>query len=183
MLPAVIARERILRPKQSPRCQRSLRGSVLCDRSKLHAASGHCEEAYFATEAISTLPAVIARERTCDRSKAPCCQRSLRGSVLRDRSNLHVASGHCEGAYFPTEANSMLPAVIARERTLRPKQSPRCQRSLRGSALCDRSNLHVASGHCYRAYFATEAISMLPAVIARSAIKRKTAFEAKMTSS
>ena len=131
MLPAVIARERTLRAKQSPRCQRSLRGSVFCDRSNLHVASGHCEEAYFATEAISTLPAVIVRERTFQPKQTPCCQRSLRESVLRDRSNLHVASGHCAGAYFATEAISMPPVVIARERISRPKQSPRCQRSLR----------------------------------------------------
>ena len=131
MLPAVIARERTSRPKQSPRCQRSLRGSVLRDRSNLHAASGHCEGAYFASEANSMLLAVIARECTSRPKQSPRCQRSLRGNALCGRSNLHVASGHCYRAYFATEANSMLPAVIARERTSRPKQSPRCQRSLR----------------------------------------------------
>ena len=130
MLSAVIARERILRPKQSPRCQRSLRGSVLRDRSNLHAASGHCEGAYFATEAISTLRAVIVRERSLRPKQSPCCQRSLRGIVFRERSKLHAASGHCYRAYFATEAISTLPAVIARERILRPKQSPRCQWSL-----------------------------------------------------
>ncbi len=148
MLPAVIARERFLRPKQSPCCQRSLRGSVLSNQSNHYAASGHCERAYFATEAISTLPAVIARECTSRPKQSPRCERSLRGNVFRERSKLHAASGHCEGAYFPTEPITMLLAVIARERILRPKRSPCCEWSLRGSVFCDRSNLHVASGLC-----------------------------------
>jgi len=167
MLSAVIARERSLRPKQSPCCQRSLRESVLRDRSNLHVASGHCERAYFPTEAISTLPAVAATDRTFLPKQTPRCQWSLRGSADFERSNLHAANGHCEEAYFATEAVTMLRVVIAREPTFQPKQSPRCQRSLRGCVLSNRSNHYAASGHCEGAYLATEAISTLPAVIAR----------------
>jgi len=116
---------------------------------------------------------------------------SLRESVLYKRSNLQVwerdcftsfavtTSCHCERALFAKEAipkyeketaslrSQGQQAAIARERTLRTKQSPSTRGrllhfvrsdnklSLGESALCERSNLQVWEGDCFTSFAVT----------------------------
>ena len=128
--PAVIARERSLRPKQSPTRQ----GDGFVSLAMTGTARCHCERALFATEAISNPAGRWLR----------FVRLTKYGQDLQDKQDC------CYGVVF------VLPlAVIARERSLRPKQSP----TRPGDGFVSLAMTGTARCHCGGALFATEAIS------------------------
>jgi len=97
--PAVIARERSLRPKQSPIRQ----GDGFVSLAMTGTARCHCEGAFFATEAISNPAGRWLR----------FVRLTKYGQDLQDKQDC-----------FYGAAVELPLAVIAKERPLRPKQSP-----------------------------------------------------------
>ena len=120
----------------------------------------HCEEAFFADEAISLIGARRLLRRCAARNDGlltPChCEERF----LR-RSNLILWRGDCFAA-ARLAMTDYSPPVIARRRSLPTKQSrPAARRLLRRCAA--RNDGLLTPCHCEEALFADEAISFIGA--------------------